>query len=295
MSVNDIKYSFMHGAGNIFCVIDNRALNLSIQDLAIFIVNRLPITWSVDGLIAIRESDTNDFAVDFLNPDGTHGAMCGNGARCAVTYFVQEIENPIPDSGDVTFTMAGKEYQADYILFGEIVNVYFDEIPSIKEVIIPNNQSIHGFYVENGSDHLIIDAMQIVQSEQEFHEFDLHTFALPLRHAKMFPRGVNVNIVYHTLDNTLLIRTFERGVERETAACGTGALAAAFTYVSQSGSTYISGNTFMYPVKIIVKSQYELIIKHRNGVQGLYLSGPAEILTEKEAYQMYVHNTKGVS
>ncbi|MGA1414815.1 MAG: hypothetical protein ACO323_07205, partial [Candidatus Kapaibacteriota bacterium] len=124
-----IEYTFMHGAGNIFCVIDNRKLNLSIQELKKFIVQDIPINWLVDGLIAIRESDEYDFEVDFLNPDGSHGAMCGNGARCAVTYYLKEILNLRPDIGDVEFMMAGKVYQADYILFGYIVKLYFKDTP----------------------------------------------------------------------------------------------------------------------------------------------------------------------
>lgn len=290
-----IEYTFMHGAGNVFCVIDNRKLNLSIQELKKFIVQDIPINWRVDGLIAIRESDEYDFEVDFLNPDGSHGAMCGNGARCAVTYYVKEILELGPDCGDVFFMMAGKEYQADYILFGDIVNIYFKDTPSISLVELPTKPIIHGFYVENGSDHLVIDAKQIMNHEYEFEDFPLHTFAKPLRKSTLFPRGANVNIVYARQDGTLLIRTFERGVERETAACGTGALAAAFTYVSQSGSPFLSGQAHTYPKSLIVKSGYVLTIDKIIGSSGLRLSGPAEFLSEEEAFQMFLKYKAGLS
>ena len=97
-----------------------------------------------------------------------------------------------------------------------------------------------------------------------------------------------MNIVYARQDGTLLIRTFERGVERETAACGTGALAAAFTYVTQSGSQYISGQSHSYPKSLIVKSGYVLTIDTIIGSSGLRLSGPAEFLSEEEAFEMFL-------
>jgi diaminopimelate epimerase len=295
MSKQNIEFTFMHGAGNIFCVIDNRKLQLSIKELMTFIVKDIPINWLVDGLIAIRNSEEYDFEVDFLNPDGSYGAMCGNGARCAVTYFVKEIMELAPDCDDIFFLMAGKEYQASFILFGDIVDVYFKDQPTISLVELPTTPNIHGYYVENGSDHLIIDAKQILNTEYEFEHFPLNEFAKPLRHSSLFPRGANVNIVFAKPDGTLRIRTFERGVEGETAACGTGSLAAAFTYVSQSGSPYISGNTHTYPKSIIVKSGYTLTIKTLIGKPGLSLSGPAEFLTEEEAYAMFLEYKVGVS
>lgn len=290
-----IEYTYMHGAGNIFCVIDNRTLQLTIPELKKFIVEDIPINWLVDGLIAIRDSDEYDFEVDFLNPDGSHGAMCGNGARCAVAYYLKEILNLRPDIGDVEFMMAGTVYQAEYILFGEIVSIYFKETPTIKLVELPTKPMIHGYYVENGSDHVIIDAKQLMNHEDEFEDFPLNTFAKPLRNSKLFPRGANVNIVYAKPDGTLLIRTFERGVERETAACGTGALAAAFAYVSQSGSPFISGSDHTYPKSLKTKSGYVLTINKIIGSPGLRLSGPAEFLSEEEAYEMFLQYKVGLS
>ncbi len=294
MNAKEIQYSFMHGAGNIFCVIDNRILNFSIAELAQFIVEDIPINWSVDGLIAIRENDAFDFEVDFLNPDGSHGPMCGNGARCAVRYYVQEIKNPEQNSGIVSFIMAGNIYKAEYELFGQIVTVHFENSPSIKSVALPIENNIHGFYVENGSDHLIIDAKQFMNSEQEFDDFNLIAFAKPLRRLDMFPRGVNVNLVYPKENGVLRIRTFERGVERETAACGTGALASGFTYVSESDSPFISEMNHIYPKSIQVKSGSILTIDTLlHG--GLSLSGPSEFLSEDEAYAMYLQYNVGLT
>jgi diaminopimelate epimerase len=294
MNTKNIQYRFMHGAGNIFCVIDNRVSMLSISELAQFIVEDIPINWTVDGLIAIRKSDVFDFEVDFLNPDGSHGPMCGNGARCAVRYYVQEIMEPVQNSGAVSFMMAGITYQAEYVSYGHIVTVHFKNSPSIKSVALPIEHDLHGFYVENGSDHLIIDAKQFMNSEQEFEEFDLDAFAKPLRRLAIFPRGVNVNLVYPKENGVLRIRTFERGVERETAACGTGSLAAGFTYVSESDSSFISDKNHVYPKSIQVKSGSILTIDTLlHG--GLSLSGPAEFLSEDEAYEMYLHNNVGLT
>jgi diaminopimelate epimerase len=285
-----MHYSYMHGAGNIFCVIDNREQKLSVDELSAFIVSGLPIDWNVDGLIALRDSDTYDMEVDFLNPDGSHGAMCGNGARCAVKFYVQHFLNPIPHYGDVSFSMAGTEYEAEFVDFGNHVTIYFPETQSITPITLPN--ALEAFYIENGADHVVIDAMQYVSNEREFEEFDLHSFAKPIRHAEQFPRGANVNLVFPKEGNRLRIRTFERGVERETAACGTGALAVGFAYASKSGQNGLSGGPYMYPIEIEVCSGEILLIHSKKRIDSISLSGPAEFLTEQEAYKLFLMNQK---
>jgi len=285
-----LPYSFMHGAGNIFCVIDNRELHLSIEKLSEFIVSGLTIDFNVDGLIAVRESETYDMEVDFFNPDGSFGAMCGNGARCAVKYYVQYFLNPIPHYGDVFFSMAGTEYEAEFVDFGNHITIYFPETQSISPITLPN--SLQAFYIENGADHVVIDAMQCVKNEEDFEHFDLHTFAEPIRHLAIFPRGANVNLVFPKQDNRLRIRTFERGVERETAACGTGALAVGNAYVSQSGSKAISGGPYAYPIEIEVISEEILHVNALRRDKMISLSGPAEFLDEQEAQQLFLTNQK---
>lgn len=285
-----MHYSYMHGAGNIFCVIDNREQQLSVDELSAFIVSGLAIDWNVDGLLALRESEEYDMEVDFLNPDGSYGAMCGNGARCAVKYYVQHFLNPIPNYGDIVFSMAGTVYEAEFVDFGNIVTIYFPDTQRIMPVTLPN--SLQAFYIENGADHVVIDAMQFVSNEHEFAEFNLLSFAEPIRHAEQFPRGANVNVVFPKEGNRLRIRTFERGVERETAACGTGALAVGHTYATQYGKNGISGGPYTYPIEIEVCSGEILYINSMKREGSISLSGPAEFLTEQEAHELFLKNQK---
>lgn len=285
-----MHYSYMHGAGNIFCVIDNREQQLSVDELSAFIVSGLAIDWNVDGLLALRESEEYDMEVDFLNPDGSYGAMCGNGARCAVKYYVQHFLNPIPNYGDIVFSMAGTVYEAEFVDFGNIVTIYFPDTQRIMPVTLPN--SLQAFYIENGADHVVIDAMQFVSNEHEFAEFNLLSFAEPIRHAEQFPRGANVNVVFPKEGNRLRIRTFERGVERETAACGTGALAVGHTYATQYGKNGISGGPYTYPFEIEVCSGEILYINSMKREGSISLSGPAEFLTEQEAHELFLKNQK---
>lgn len=285
-----MHYSYMHGAGNIFCVIDNREQQLSVDELSAFIVSGLAIDWNVDGLLALRESEEYDMEVDFLNPDGSYGAMCGNGARCAVKYYVQHFLNPIPNYGDIVFSMAGTVYEAEFVDFGNVVTIYFPDTQRIMPVTLPN--SLQAFYIENGADHVVIDAMQFVSNEHEFAEFNLLSFAEPIRHAEQFPRGANVNVVFPKEKNRLRIRTFERGVERETAACGTGALAVGHTYATQYGKNGISGGPYTYPIEIEVCSGEILYINSIKREGSISLSGPAEFLTEQEAHELFLKNQK---
>lgn len=290
MSIKDIPFKLMHGAGNIFMIIDNDELNLSIEQLAEFFTIHYPLHFPVDGLLAYRISDVNDyeFIIDFLNPDGSHGAMCGNGARCALKYHVEYFEDFPPDSYMTEFLMAGQIYSGIYLNFGDYISVTFPNEPIVQELQLEtDNGPVHAFHVNNGSDHLIIDSLNHRIHANDFFRFDFRSLAEPLRHHPSLPRGANVNIAMTMRGNLIQLRTFERGVERETASCGTGALATAYVYQKYKMSTNLSVFLGDYPIELLVQSGDILTVKKEKDSEGLRLIGTAEFLTIDEAYQMY--------
>jgi len=290
MSKKEIPFELMHGAGNIFMIINNDELNLSLEELSEFLTKEYPLHFPVDGLMAYRVSEVNDyeFIIDFLNPDGSHGAMCGNGARCAITYHGKYVEKFSNDSVKVTFMMAGTIYSGYCLFSGGDISVTFPNEPITKDLqLVTDKGIIHAFHVYNGSDHLIIDAINHGINANEFFQFDFRSLAEPLRHHPDLPNGANVNLAMTTHDNLIKLRTFERGVERETAACGTGVLATAYIYQNHKMHMNLSVFTGDYPIDLQVQSGDILTVKKENDSESLSLIGPAEFLTIDEAFAMY--------
>jgi diaminopimelate epimerase len=290
MTKKKIPFELMHGAGNIFIVINNDELNLSLDELSEFMTKEYPLHFPVDGLMAYKTSEVieYEFTIEFLNPDGSHGAMCGNGARCAIKYHKENFEEFPKESNKVNFLMAGTIYTGFYLFAGMYVSVTFPNKPMVKELQLETDKGIiHAFYVFNGSDHLIIDAYNHGIHANDFFHFDFRSFAEPLRHHPALPNGANVNLAMTTDDNLIKLRTFERGVERETAACGTGALATAYIYQNHKKHMNLSVFTGDYPIELQVQSGDILTVKKENDSESLSLIGPAEFLTIDEAFAMY--------
>ena len=297
MSKKEIPFVLMHGAGNMFIMINNDEQNLSIAELAEFMTKNYPLHFPVDGLMAYRSSHSNDhdFSIEYLNPDGSHGSMCGNGARCAIKYHVEYIQQFKDESCDMRFLMAGTLYTGRYQDFGSMISVLFPNEPIVKELQLNTEQGmIHVFHVFNGSDHLIMDAINHHIPSEDFFVYDINPMSKPLRHHPALANGANVNYVMIIPDNLILLRTFERGVERETAACGTGALATAYVYATFAQSEYLSDFKGTYPIRVQVQSGDILMVDRNSKTGQLSLIGPAEFLSIQEGYIMYSEFQKRV-
>lgn len=273
-----LQVAYMSGAGNLFTVIDNSKYRITKDQAAIL----APILCNIndynprktEGLILIDKStdESIDFAVDFFNPDGTNDAMCGNGGRCAVAYALHSPS--IPPFNSNKFTMAGGQYNFD--IDGDQITLYFPEPKAYTRDITLSleNSSVHGEFIDVGSKHFVVNFSEIdTLSNTNFREFNIDEIALPIRHHTEFaPNGVNVNI-YQILDNNIVnLRTFERGVEFETGACGTGAISTAFSIVQNK--------LLSFPICIIPPSGEQLIVdKIINSSSITFaLKGPATVL-----------------
>lgn len=273
----NLNITIMSGAGNIFSVIDGSKHNLSLDDYKLLAVKVcLPNSYyqnKTEGLIVVNHSfGKDDFSVLFFNPDGSYGAMCGNGARCAVHFA---IENNIVDKKNkdtITFLMQSKEYKC--VITEMQYRVYFPPPNKISSsvAIDVEGRLFSGDFIDVGSDHYVIDFDSYFTDD--FFDFDINSFSPKIRyHDNFAPAGVNVNY-YKIVYGKIYLRTYERGVESETGACGTGAISTAL-------SLYIN-KKLNFPIEIIPTSRIPLIIDAQvdpnSRIMGLSLQGNAEII-----------------
>ena len=265
--LNDIIYSFMNtsikfskmsGAGNDFIVFDNmhKDIHLSADNIRSLCTRRTGI--GADGLILIEPSDRFDFAMKYYNADGLPGSMCGNGGRCAV-YFAWTIGA----CGTTTaFEANGNRYDA-WVCDNEAIRLKMILPHDFRDVFNSNGFSCN--FVNTGSPHTIIFT-------DELDTFDVESTGRLIRNdSTLFPEGTNVNFLQVTSPQSLKVRTYERGVEAETLACGTGAVAAALM-------SYRLGKIGSRSVSVSVRSGDILTIDFSEDMQDVYLSGPATIV-----------------
>jgi diaminopimelate epimerase len=218
-----LTFTKMNGAGNDFILLDNRAgqLNLPRETIARLCDRHRGI--GADGLLAVELSPGGaDFRMRYYNSDGGEAEMCGNGARCFARYAARLLEIP-PTS--VSFeTPAGIIRAA--LLAGGQVELAMSEPKDYREpVFLPvAGEELEVHFLNTGVPHAVVFVADLDRVE-------VTTLGAGLRYHEAFaPRGTNVNFVQILAEGELAIRTYERGVEGETLACGTGVVASALLY-----------------------------------------------------------------
>ena len=204
----------MAGAGNDFIIID-AIKGLNYKKLAINACNRTNGI-GADGLLVFDKSKKANYKMRIINADGSEAEMCGNGARCMVAYIAK---NNKPKTKIFSMeTLSG-------IVEGEILNnsvrVHLSQPKELKlDIKIKiNSRSITVHHIDTGVPHAIIFVSGLDKINVE------KIGSLIRNHTKFKPRGVNTNFVEQIGKNKINVRTFERGVEGETKACGTGSVA----------------------------------------------------------------------
>ncbi len=217
-----LKFEKMHGAGNDFVFLDHRDLpdgfQLTAEVIAFLCDRRLGV--GGDGLILVgpgREGET-DFRMTYFNADGGEAEMCGNGARCSVAFAhahdligadctfdtqVGVLDGTVHGPTDITVSLTG---WTDLDL----------------DVVVPGSPWEHHCACNTGVPHLIVPV-------SDTGAVDIKKWGGTFRHHEIFaPAGTNVNwVALDAASGHYMLRTYERGVEDETLACGTGAAAAA--------------------------------------------------------------------
>ena len=215
-----------------------------------------------DGLITIEKDVNNevDFIMHYYNGLLGDEAMCGNGARCAVSFAKKcgYFENKKND--EIKFQAQGKIYKGKFI--GDEVSIYFGDISF-------GDKYKNGYFIDTGCPHYV----EI--KNEDIDDFDLIPYAKEIRYSDDFPNGTNVNIVFKDSD-VYKIRTYERGVEDETFACGTGAVALACVL----GIDLQNDSKNTYKIKARGGELFVSLKKTQNNFTDVWLTGPAVVTFE---------------
>lgn len=274
-----VFFTKMSGAGNDFIVIDsskNPDLLLEPGVISKLCDRRNGI--GADGVITVSDLDNYDFKMDYYNSDGSTKTLCGNGARCAIKFA--QSSNRLKN-GKATF-VANQDIYSGEILDEEEVKFNLNTPKDISGSLKINaaGQNINYFYANTGSPHVVIKVEEILSEPSNSKSFytdinDVPVFEIgkEIRYHKNFlPGGTNVNFI-KILDKKILIRTYERGVEDETLACGTGSVASAII-----ASLFFNMEP---PITLLTRGGNELVVNfkvERNNILNLSLSGPAKII-----------------
>ncbi|MEA1923399.1 MAG: diaminopimelate epimerase [Pseudomonadota bacterium] len=223
----DIPFWKMHGSGNDFIIIDNR-LGIFPDKGRSQLVSRLCRRGTgigADGLILIEDNHFVDFLWHFYNTDGSEAEMCGNGGRCAARFAYLK---GIADADMVFQTRAGLiRAQVDRTQVRLEMTEPFGLRKRVKLDFAEEHEIVD--FIDSGVPHTT------VMVDQELDLVAVSERGARIRyHQEFAPAGTNVNFVKVVNEQCLLIRSYERGVEGETLACGTGAVAAALL-VSEHG------------------------------------------------------------
>jgi diaminopimelate epimerase len=263
--MNEIKLVKMVASGNDFIVIDNRSKAVpgaGLRDFAVKICSR---NYGVggDGLLVIEKSRRADFRMRIINSDGSEAEMCGNGARCIALYA---NENRIAGKKMKLETLAGI---IEAGISGKDIKLRMSDPKDLK-LDINLDLSVGAYnvnFVNTGVPHAVIFVDGI-------EEQDVKRLGKEVRyHSAFAPKGANADFVEVAGKNLLNVRTYERGVEGETLACGTGVTASAII------SSAVKG--FRSPVTCITRSGDKLKVYFRkdgNNFTNVYLEGGAEVV-----------------
>jgi len=217
-----MKISFykMHGAGNDFVVVDDRDGRFPSADRALLrFLGRRRTGVGCEGILLLQRPQAGgDVRMRFFNPDGSEQAMCGNGARCLARLAFELGAAP---RRMVLETAAGP-VRAEVEEGGGRVRLWLTAPRGYRPDLEPE-AGLRADFVNTGVEHLVVRVERLAG-------LDVDGLGRRLREHPLFaPAGTNVNFVAPRADGSLDLRTYERGVEAETLACGTGAAAAAFT------------------------------------------------------------------
>lgn len=267
----DIPFYKMNGAGNDFIVIDNREgvvekLGIPLERFVRLVCRRRKAI-GADGVMLLERSSLASFKMRYFNSDGSEGEMCGNGARCIAKFaYIIGVSGE-----DVRFeTLAGI---CEAKVLGENVKVRFFDL-DLKDFRLAQ---VHDFglgpmeyhFSMVGVPHVVLYRNDVEALSRD----ELISIARKVRYSfDVFPKGTNVNFVRVLNDREMVIRTYERGVEDETLACGTGSIA----------SSVISSLLFDMRPPITVRAKGGILKVDFNlegdSVRNVYLEGDARVV-----------------
>jgi diaminopimelate epimerase len=261
-----LRFTKMNGAGNDFILFDNRTGSIDLDRSQIAQLCDRHRGIGADGILLL-EKPTNraDFRMRYFNADGGEAEMCGNGARC-FARFANKVGG---QKTKISFETPAGVISAE--LKGDLVTLRMTEPTDLQlnvDLSIPDkNKTIH--FINSGVPHVVIPVSKVDDA-------DVRREGAAIRHHKMFlPNGTNVNFIEKRGPNKIAIRTYERGVEDETLACGTGIVASALIFAASENRNG--------PITVLARGGDELQVgfeKSGDRFRNVTLTGPAEFVFE---------------
>jgi diaminopimelate epimerase len=259
-----LRFTKMNGAGNDFVLLDNRAGDLALTREQIARLCDRHRGVGADGVLVLeRPTNGADFRMRYYNADGGEAEMCGNGARCFARY-ADRTAGPLEK---VSFETPAGVIGAE--LTSQLVTLQMSQPNELRLGLDlrVGGEKIRAHYVDSGVPHVVVPVAGI-------EEVNVRSLGAALRHHPMFaPRGANANFSEQRGPRSIAIRTYERGVEDETLACGTGVVASAIIFAATEN---VSG-----PVSVLVRGGDTLEVDFkRDGdiFTNVSLTGPADFV-----------------
>lgn len=253
----ELQFYKYQGTGNDFIMIDNRSLEFPKNNSSI--INKLcdrRFGIGADGLILLEPADNYDFRMVYFNADGNEGSMCGNGGRCLVAFAKQLniIEN------ETTFIAIDGEHYAT--INNNVVSLKMIDIDCVTK---EENYT----FLNTGSPHHI-------EFSKNISAINVKELGKKIRYgAPYFEEGTNVNFAEQTGENSFKVRTYERGVENETLACGTGVTAVA---IAANNNEITKENSIK--IEVLGGNLEVSFEKENNTYKNVFLTGPAQFVFE---------------
>jgi len=256
----------MNGAGNDFILLDNRAGDIQLDPTQIARLCDRHRGIGADGILLLEKASNGaDFRMRYFNADGGEAEMCGNGARCLMRFA-----NKVAGAQEkISFETPVGVISAE--LLGDLVTLHMTQPTDLqlnmKIPVVDENKTVH--FINSGVPHVVIPVARI-------DDVDVRREGSAIRHHKMFsPNGTNVNFIERRGAKKIAIRTYERGVENETLACGTGIVAGALIFAATENASA--------PITVSARGGDELQVgfeKSDNAFRNVTLTGPAEFVFE---------------
>lgn len=271
----NIDFIKMAGAGNDFIMIDAQK-GMNYKSFTKKVCDRTNGI-GADGVIVLDTSKKKqDYKMRIINADGSEAEMCGNGVRCLAAYIVK-TKKPKKKLFSIE-TLAGEILGEAK---GEVANVRLsDPIDHTANIALKiNGRTLHAQYIDTGVPHAIVFV-------DDVENIDVKTIGETVRYHKAFkPRGTNVNFVSFDKKDLVNVRTYERGVEDETKACGTGSVAAALMAYLQSNLAPATKKAAKMRVRTrggeILQVTFDLI---DGRITDVWLKGSAKFICEGKYY-----------
>lgn len=270
--MNEINFTKLTGAGNDFVLIDKK-LNpmISVDSKLIKRICDRRFGIGADGLLTIDDGENTDFKMEYFNSDGSDGMLCGNGARCIIKYadFSGRINGT-----STKFTFNGEDFSG-VLIDEDVIRFQLNSPTKLREnfEIEILNKKFNVSFLDAGAHHVVVNIDEPINAIEGIELFPIEEFGREIRYSEYFkPLGTNVNFI-SIKNNIINIRTYERGVEQETLACGTGSVASAIIAFREG--------KISTPVKLKTKGGDVLEVDfqiNENRIENVSLTGPAKIV-----------------